>query len=132
MLSGLPTGFTARAHEDTLCYRIAADVALPVLADPESLRSSRARCSTSGRSCGAGPGRGARDPAHLPVSALIRGDAVVVAPETTIREAARRWGDAGDRGRRRAAAARSGSSPTATCARASSPPGVAGDAPISA
>ena len=37
MLSGLPTGFTARAHEDTLCYRIAADVALPVLARPESV-----------------------------------------------------------------------------------------------
>src|SRR5580698_10368659 len=37
MLSGLPAGFTARAHEDTLTYRIAADVALPVLARPESV-----------------------------------------------------------------------------------------------
>src|SRR5665213_2697966 len=37
MLSGLPTGFTARAHEDTLCYRIGLEVALPVLARPESV-----------------------------------------------------------------------------------------------
>ena len=37
MLSGLPAGFTARAHEDTLTYRIAEDVAVPVLARPETV-----------------------------------------------------------------------------------------------
>ncbi|HEY4823659.1 MAG TPA: cyclic nucleotide-binding domain-containing protein, partial [Solirubrobacteraceae bacterium] len=31
MLSGLPPGFEARAAEDTLCYRIAAAVARPLL-----------------------------------------------------------------------------------------------------
>ena len=32
MLSGLPTGFEARAGEDTVCYRIPADVISPLLA----------------------------------------------------------------------------------------------------
>ena len=44
MLSGLPTGFEARAAEDTLCYRIPAD--------DRAARSWRARTS-----CGSSPGR---------------------------------------------------------------------------
>src|SRR5579872_2073499 len=32
MISGLPTGFEARAGEDTVCYRIPADVVRPLLA----------------------------------------------------------------------------------------------------
>ena len=32
MISGLPTGFEARATEDTVCYRIPADVMRPLLA----------------------------------------------------------------------------------------------------
>jgi CBS domain-containing protein len=38
MLSGLPTGFTARAAEETVCYRIRADVAAPLLARPAGLQ----------------------------------------------------------------------------------------------
>ncbi len=38
MLSGLPTGFEARAAEDTLCYRIPAEVAREPLAAPAGLR----------------------------------------------------------------------------------------------
>ena len=34
MLSGLPTGFEARAAEDTLCYRIPAEVAQGPLSAP--------------------------------------------------------------------------------------------------
>ena len=34
MLSGLPTGFAAVAAEDTLCYRIRAEVALPAAGAP--------------------------------------------------------------------------------------------------
>ena len=34
MLSGLPTGFAAIAAEDSLCYRIRAEVARPLLARP--------------------------------------------------------------------------------------------------
>jgi CBS domain-containing protein len=92
MLSGLPTGFTARAHEDTLCYRIAGDVALPVLARPESVvflaRSLLASPTPSGGASGAASAA-PRDPAHLPVGSLIRGAPVIVEPETSIRDAAR-------------------------------------------
>src|SRR3984885_979148 len=38
MLSGLPTGFEARAAEDTVCYRIPADVAQEPLSRPAGLR----------------------------------------------------------------------------------------------
>src|SRR5579864_10796 len=38
MLSGLPTGFEARAGEDTVCYRIPADAVRPLLARPDVLR----------------------------------------------------------------------------------------------
>ena len=38
MLSGLPTGFAARAAEDTLTYRIPADAAYRLLGQPASLR----------------------------------------------------------------------------------------------
>jgi len=37
MISGLPTGFEARAGEDTVCYRIPADVVHPLLAHPDVL-----------------------------------------------------------------------------------------------
>jgi CBS domain-containing protein len=102
MLSGLPNGFTARAHEDTLCYRIAADVALPVFARPESVvflaRSLLASPGTPGTAGdpGGAPARATpRDPAHLPVRALLRGQPVVVAPQTTIRDTARLMAQAG-------------------------------------
>jgi CBS domain-containing protein len=38
MISGLPTGFEARAAEDTVCYRIPADVIRPLLARPDVLQ----------------------------------------------------------------------------------------------
>ena len=38
MISGLPTGFEARAAEDTVCYRIPADVMRPLLARPDVLQ----------------------------------------------------------------------------------------------
>ena len=37
MISGLPTGFEARAGEDTVCYRIPAHVLRPLLARPDVL-----------------------------------------------------------------------------------------------
>jgi CBS domain-containing protein len=99
MLSGLPAGFTARAHEDTLCYRIGEDVALPVLARPETVtfvaRSLLAERRPLVGEDGSQPAAVGRDPAHQPVSALLRGEPVVVAPDTTIRDAARMMGEAG-------------------------------------
>ena len=41
MISGLPTGFEARAAEDTVCYRIPADVIRPLLARPDVRRARR-------------------------------------------------------------------------------------------
>jgi len=96
MLSGLPTGFTARAHEDTLCYRIGVDVALPVFARPESVEFLARSLLAAPAAYGGAAGAGRRDPAHHPVSALIRGAPVVVEPTTTIRDAARLMSDAGE------------------------------------
>ena len=91
MLSGLPAGFTARANEDTLCYRIAHDVARTVLSRPESaVFVARSLLTSPNIFADGGPSAVARrDPAHQPVSALIHGELVAVAPDTSIREAAR-------------------------------------------
>ena len=100
MLSGLPTGFTARAHEDTLCYRIGVDVALPVFARPDNVaflaRSLLATPIVYPEGGEPRPPATRRDPAHQPVSALVRGRAVVVSPQTTIREAAQLMSAAGE------------------------------------
>jgi CBS domain-containing protein len=88
MLSGLPTGFEARAAEDTLCYRIAAEIAREPLAAPAGLRFvARSLLGLSADLALAGQGP-APDPAQQPVSALIRGEPVVCAPDTPIREVA--------------------------------------------
>ena len=99
MLSGLPAGFTARAHEDTLCYRIGEDVALPILARPETVgfvaRSLLGSPRPAATDAGARAVQPMRDPAHHPVGTLIRGEPVVVGPDTSIREAARRMSETG-------------------------------------
>jgi CBS domain-containing protein len=74
MLSGLPTSAAARAAEDTLCYRLAAEDVLPLLARPTGLRFV------------AGP--------DLPAHALIREQLVLCASDISIRDAARRMADA--------------------------------------
>jgi len=107
MLSGLPAGFTARAHEDTLCYRIGHEAALRVLARPESvgfvarsLLTSRGDALGEAASPGAAsPGAAStandRDPSHQPVGSLIRAQPAVVSPQTTIRETARLMNETG-------------------------------------
>ena len=94
MLSGLPTGFTVRAHEETTCLlRIPAEVARATLGRPEALRYlsrsllDRGRLAPAARA-GHRPGRPAR-------RALVRRPLVVCAPETTIRDAARQMSAAG-------------------------------------
>ncbi len=88
--------------------------------------SSRARCSSSADlSRPVAPRRRRRDPAHQPVGALIRGRAGAL----RTRHADPRGGADDERGagvgrdRRARRMERSGSSPTATCARGSSPEG---------
>ena len=93
MLSGLPTGFAAVAAEETVCYRIRAEVAMPLLARPAGLRYVARSLVEFGQAApGAVP---AADPAARPVAELVRGALVLCAPDTPIREAARRMTDAG-------------------------------------
>jgi CBS domain-containing protein len=93
MISGLPTGFETRAAEDTVCYRIPADVVRPLLARPDVLQFvvrsivSRQALATS-------------DPApsdlgQRPVAALIRTPPVVCPASEPIRAAAQRMTAAG-------------------------------------
>jgi CBS domain-containing protein len=88
MLSGLPTGFEARAAEDALCYRVGAGSARELLAGPAGLRYvARSLLELQEDMATAAP-EPIRDPAHQPVSALIRGSPAVCGPDTPIREAA--------------------------------------------
>jgi CBS domain-containing protein len=83
MLSGLPTGFEARAAEDVSCYRIDAEVARSLLSDPAGLRFV-ARSLLERPSGPVAADVDARDPTHEPVGALLRGPAVVCGPQTPI------------------------------------------------
>jgi CBS domain-containing protein len=88
MLSGLPTGFEARAAEDTLCYRIPADVIGPLLARPDFLRFI-ARSIVGGRT-GGGERVAPADPVQRPVETLIRTRPLVCSADEPVREAAKR------------------------------------------
>ncbi len=87
MLSGLPTGFEARAGEDTQCCRIPAAVMRPLLARPEVLRFV-AR-TIAGRLHG-GAGTPSVDPIQRRVATLIRSPPVLCRADEPIRETARR------------------------------------------
>jgi len=87
MLSGLPTGFEARAAEDTECYRIPADAAHEPLAAPAGLRYV-ARSLLERAELTAEAVEPARDASHRPVGVLIRSRPVVCRPDTPIQEAA--------------------------------------------
>ncbi len=98
MLSGLPTGFEARAAEDSLCYRIEADAARELLGAPAGLRFVARSLLDWPDEAAAGigvalswPDRGGEphvDPSEQPVGTMIRGDPVICTPDATIREAA--------------------------------------------
>jgi CBS domain-containing protein len=89
MLSGLPTGFEARAGEDTVCYRIPAEVAQEPLSRPAGLRFiARSLLEPWAEGAGATVSEPRLDPPLQPVGALIRSVPVLCGPETSIREAA--------------------------------------------
>lgn len=94
MLSGMPTGFEARAAEPTECYRFTAAAAHEILGAPAGLRFVARSLLDTGADL-AGLSVPARDPAHQPVSSLIRVRPVVVGTDTTIREAAKAMTAAG-------------------------------------
>jgi CBS domain-containing protein len=97
MLSGLPTGFTARADGDTVCYRVPADVARRLLGRPEALQFVTRSLLDRGRLVGSGEHASVQDvaPAQQPVASLMRKPLIMCPPETSIRDAAQRMTDTG-------------------------------------
>jgi CBS domain-containing protein len=98
LLSEWPTALAARTAEDSLFYRIPAGALRPVLARPAALRF--AARSLAGRYAmrmrDLDPlATAVVDPARKPVSQLLRGEAVVSPPDTSVQEAARRMVEAG-------------------------------------
>ena len=96
MLSGLPTGFAARAAEDTLVYRIPREVAQDVLGSPEGLRYVvRALLSDpyGVRSLPVVDPR--QDQLRQPVGTILRGEPVVCSADEPIRDVAARMVAAG-------------------------------------
>ncbi len=93
MVSGLPTGFEARAAQDTVCYRIPADVIRPLLARPDVLRFV-AR-SIVAPTIPSAPPEPVPDPVQSRVATLIRTAPLLCDRSEPIREAARRMTDQG-------------------------------------
>ena len=94
MISGLPTGFEARAAEDTVCYRIPADVMHPLLARPDVLRFV-ARSIVDRAVTTTPAGHSGADPVQSRVATLIRTPPLVCQGSEPIREAAKRMTDQG-------------------------------------
>jgi CBS domain-containing protein len=93
MISGLPTGFEARAGEDTVCYRIPSYVIRPLLVRPDVLRFV-ARSIVAG-TVPIGSAEPVSDPVQSRVAALIRMPPLVCQGSEPIREAARRMTEQG-------------------------------------
>jgi CBS domain-containing protein len=90
MLSGLPTGFEARAAEDTLCYLLGSDIARELLSAPAGLRYVARSLVKAQSELYANWPSPPRDPSTQAVGSLIRATPVVCEPDTPIREAAQR------------------------------------------
>jgi CBS domain-containing protein len=88
MLSGLPTGFEARAVDDTLCYRIGSQTARELLAGPAGMRFVARSLLETPADIASSAREPVRGPADQPVGSLLRMPAVVCGPDTSIREAA--------------------------------------------
>jgi len=93
MISGLPTGFEARAAPDTVCYRIPARVLRPLLARPDVLRFVAQ--SISDRAIAGRPATERAVPADSPVGALIRTPPLLGRGDEPIRAVARRMTERG-------------------------------------
>jgi CBS domain-containing protein len=89
MLSGFPTGFEARAAQDSSCYRIGVEVAQALLSAPEGLRFVARSLLEEPTELHMLAREPAENVADQPVGALVRSDPVVCAAQTPIREAAR-------------------------------------------
>lgn len=91
MLTGDPASFTVSAQEDTLLYRVSGDVIRPLLTGPEALsfvvRSLAGRVEVRRRSAEEVE-VATLDPARRPVGELVRRPAVIVSPDSQLRDAA--------------------------------------------
>jgi len=91
MVSGLPTGFEARAAEDTVCYRIPEDVISPLLARPDVLRFVvRSIVDRTRPIPAADLGYSGVDPVQSRVATLIRTPPLLCQGSEPVREAAKR------------------------------------------
>ncbi len=96
MLSGLPTGWEARARESSLCYRLAADDVVPLLADPAGLRSVARSLMDRPRPDGPPTSRAAApEVGQQSARALIRERPVICEPGLSLQDAAARMRDEG-------------------------------------
>jgi CBS domain-containing protein len=96
MLSGLPTGFEARAAEDTLTYLIPAEAAARVLAEPQALRYMTRLILEDRHHLRSGSlPTITRDQLREPVQAAIRTPPIVCSPDTPIRDATQKMTTAG-------------------------------------
>jgi CBS domain-containing protein len=94
MLSGFPPGFEARAAEETVCYRIPAEIAEELLGAPAGLRfvaRSLLEPLTDLHLVARQPGRNLAD---QPVGTLLHSQPIICAPDTSIQQAAQQMTDA--------------------------------------
>jgi CBS domain-containing protein len=96
MFSGLPTGWEARAREDTLCYALAADVVVPLLSSLAGLRFMARSLLMLPRPGDAPAGRvGEIDPTQQPAGALAGEQPVICDPGTSLQQAAHHMAESG-------------------------------------
>jgi CBS domain-containing protein len=95
LLSEGPLGFVARAAEDTLVYRIPADVIRPVLERPAFVRFVTRVMNERVRFLAGHQAEPPLSSAGRPVGELIRASALVCPPATSVQEAASRMAEAG-------------------------------------
>jgi CBS domain-containing protein len=88
LLSGLPAAFTARAVQDSSCYRIAADEAEALLSGPAGVKFVARSLLEEPTELHALAREPAVNTADEPVGSLVRGEPAVCGPDTPIREAA--------------------------------------------
>jgi CBS domain-containing protein len=95
LLSEGPLGFAARAAEDTLVYRIPAEVMRPVLERPAFMRFVTRVMNERLRFLAGHRAESPLTSAGRSVGELIRAPALVCPPETSVQEAARQMAEAG-------------------------------------
>lgn len=90
IFSGLPTGWEARAREDTLCYALAAEDVVPLLRGPTGVRFvARSLLMLPRPGDPDASGTSDIDTAQQPAHALIRERPLICEPSVALREAAR-------------------------------------------